>query len=150
MGILAILHISEKQPSSLASAIPRRKKRVSKRVSPRVMHVIRSETLDKTLGETFRDNKSRRECRIGLYAWLPARLSSGLVFYTGMIMAKITTRVGLLIYTLMLQIAISVWQFLPHCVLKFTIVHSTNYKTVWKSKMWELLPYSVCRIFPHV
>ena len=42
-----------------------------------------------------------------------------------------------------------VWRFSPHCVAKFTIVYSTNYKTVWKSMVWELLPYSVCRIFPH-
>ena len=27
---------------------------------------------------------------------------------------------------------------------KFTIVYSTNYKTVWESIVWELLPYSVC------
>ena len=43
---------------------------------------------------------------------------------------------------------ISVWRFSPHCVVKFTIVYSTNYKTVWKSTVWELLPYSVCRILP--
>ena len=28
------------------------------------------------------------------------------------------------------------------------LVHSTNYKTIWKSIVWELLPYSVCRILP--
>ena len=42
--------------------------------------------------------------------------------------------------------AISVWRSSPHCVVKFTIVYSTNYKTVWNSIVWELLPYSVCRI----
>ena len=47
------------------------------------------------------------------------------------------------------KFAISVWQFSPHCVVKFTIVYSKNYKTVWKSIVWELLPYSVCRILPH-
>ena len=39
--------------------------------------------------------------------------------------------------------AISVWRFSSHCVVKFTIVYSTNYKTVWKSIVWELLPYVV-------
>ena len=77
------------------------KKRVSERVSPGVMHIIRSETLGETLGETFwrekscqqsgrescRDSRwdfwrdSWRESRIGLYAWLPARLSPRLVFF---------------------------------------------------------------------
>ena len=33
------------------------------------------------------------------------------------------------------KFAISVWQFSPHCVVKFTIGYSTNYKTVWKSIM---------------
>ena len=47
------------------------------------------------------------------------------------------------------KFAISVWWFSPHCVMKFTIVNSPNYKTVWKSTMWELSPYSVCRILPH-
>ena len=47
------------------------------------------------------------------------------------------------------KFAISVSGFSPHCVVKFTIVNSTNYKTVWKSIVWELLPYSVCRILPH-
>ena len=28
------------------------------------------------------------------------------------------------------KFAISVWRFSPHCVVKFTIVYSTNYKTV--------------------
>ena len=50
------------------------KKRVFERVSTEFMHIIRSETL----GETFRAKKSRqesnRESRIGLYAWLSARL----------------------------------------------------------------------------
>ena len=40
------------------------------------------------------------------------------------------------------KFAISVWRFSPHCLVKFTIVYSTNYKTVWKSIVWELLPYS--------
>ena len=39
--------------------------------------------------------------------------------------------------------AISVWRFSPHCVVKFTIVYSTNYKTVWKSIKWELLLYNI-------
>ena len=43
------------------------------------------------------------------------------------------------------KFAISVWRVLPHCVVKFTIVYSTNCKTVWKSIVWELLPYSVCQ-----
>ena len=47
------------------------------------------------------------------------------------------------------KFAISVWIFSRHCVVKFTIVYSTNYKTVWKSIVWELLLYSVCRILPH-
>ena len=41
------------------------------------------------------------------------------------------------------KFAISVWQFSPHCVVKLTTVYSTNYKTVWKSIVWELLPYIV-------
>ena len=41
------------------------------------------------------------------------------------------------------KFAISVWRFSPHCVVKFTIVYSTNYKTVWESIVWELLRYSV-------
>ena len=41
------------------------------------------------------------------------------------------------------KFAISVWRFAPHCVVKFTTVYSTNYKTVWKSIVWELLPYVV-------
>ena len=47
------------------------------------------------------------------------------------------------------KFAISVWQFSPHCVVKFTIVYSKNYKTLWKSIVWELLPSSVCRIYYH-
>ena len=77
--------------------------RVSERVSPGVMHIIRSETLaeslgktlsktlgktlGQTVGNTFSDKKSRhesrRESRIGLYAWLPARLSPRVVFLRG-------------------------------------------------------------------
>ena len=47
------------------------------------------------------------------------------------------------------KFATSVWPFSPHSVVKFTIVYSTNYKTVWKSILWELLPCSECRILPH-
>ena len=47
------------------------------------------------------------------------------------------------------KFAISVWRLSRYWVVKFTIVYSTNYKTVWKSIVWELLPYSVCRILPH-
>ena len=51
------------------------------------MHIIRSEilgeTLGETVGETFRAKKSRRESWIGLYAWLPARLSPRLIFLRG-------------------------------------------------------------------
>ena len=47
------------------------------------------------------------------------------------------------------KFAISVWQFSPHCVVKFTIVYSKNYKTAWKSIVWEFLLYLVCRILPH-
>ena len=43
-------------------------------------------TLGETVGETFHAKKSRqesrRESRIGLYAWLPARVSPRLVFFT--------------------------------------------------------------------
>ena len=28
------------------------------------------------------------------------------------------------------KFAISVWRFSPHCVVKFTVIYSTNYKTV--------------------
>ena len=45
------------------------------------------------------------------------------------------------------KFAISVWRFSPHCMVKFTIVYSPTYKTVWKSIVWELLSYSVYRIF---
>ena len=38
------------------------------------------ETFGDTIGETFLAKKSRRESRIGLYAWLPARLSPRLFF----------------------------------------------------------------------
>ena len=72
------------------------RKKVSERVSLGVMHIIRSatlgetfwresptnslaeclgKTLGKTVDETFCAKNSRRESRIGLYAWLPARLS---------------------------------------------------------------------------
>ena len=44
------------------------------------------------------------------------------------------------------KFAISVWRYSPHCVVKFTIVYSTSYKTVWKSIVSELLPDSVCRM----
>ena len=40
------------------------------------------------------------------------------------------------------KFTISVWRFSPRCVVKFTILYSTNYKTVWKSTVWELLLYS--------
>ena len=39
--------------------------------------------LGKILGESFCAKKSRQESRIGLYAWLPARLSPILVFLRG-------------------------------------------------------------------
>ena len=57
-------------------------------IFPAGMHIIRSETFgetflrEKSVGETFRAKKSRRESRIGLYAWLPTRLSPSLVFFT--------------------------------------------------------------------
>ena len=63
------------------------KKRVSERVSPGIKHIIRSETLGETLGKTFRAKKSRWESRIGLYAWLPVKLSPRLVFLRGRIPA---------------------------------------------------------------
>ena len=50
------------------------------------------------------------------------------------------------VYINVAKFAISVWRFSPHWVVK---IYSTNYKTIWKSIVWELLPYSVCRILPH-
>ena len=47
------------------------------------------------------------------------------------------------------KFSMSVWRFSPHCVVKFTIVYSKNYKTVWKPIVWEFSPYSVCRILIH-
>ena len=65
-------------------------------------------------------------------------------------MVKIPTQcINFFLYINVTKFAISVWQFSPHCVVKFTTVYSTNYKTVWKSIVWELLPYSVYRILPH-
>ena len=52
------------------------------------------------------------------------------------------------VYIIVAKFAISVWRFSPYCVVKFTIVYSTNYKTASKSIVWELLPYSICRILP--
>ena len=40
-------------------------------------------------------------------------------------------------------LAISVLRFSSHCVVKFTIIYSTNYKTVWKSTVWEFTQYVV-------
>ena len=47
------------------------------------------------------------------------------------------------------KFGISVWRFSPHCMVKFTIVHSTNYKTVWKSIVWELLPCTQYVVYYH-
>ena len=91
--------------------LSRVKKWVSERVLRRAMHIIRSETLGKTLGERKKSRqKSYRESRldswwdprqdswrdvsrspsvslesqIGLYAWLLTRLSPRLVFFRGL------------------------------------------------------------------
>ena len=45
------------------------------------------------------------------------------------------------------KFAIFVWRFSPHWVVKFTIVYSTNNKTLCESIVWELSLYSVYRTF---
>ena len=52
----------------------RKKKQVSERVSLGVTHIIRPETLGETFWREKSRQESRRQSRIGLYAWLPARL----------------------------------------------------------------------------
>ena len=62
-------------------------------------------------------------------------------------MVKIATQcINFFVCINVTKFGISVWGFSRHCVVKFIIVYSTNYKTVWKSIVWELLPYSVCRV----
>ena len=53
----------------------RKKKRISERVSLGVMHIIRSEPFWREKSRQNSHRESRQESRIGLYAWLPARLS---------------------------------------------------------------------------
>ena len=65
------------------------KKRVSVRVLPSVMQIIRTENLGGTLGETLSREKFRQESWIGLYAWLPARLSPRLVFFTRIVLNEV-------------------------------------------------------------
>ena len=61
-------------------------------------------------------------------------------------MVKIATQcINFFVCINVAKFAISVQRISPHCVVEFTIVYSTNYKTVWKLIVWELLPYLVCR-----
>ena len=79
------IYITHYKEYSVRDWDPRKKTSLG-RVSPGVMHIIRSETLGETFGETvgeiFHAKKSCRESWIGSCAWLPARLSLRLVFFT--------------------------------------------------------------------
>ena len=97
---------------------------------------------------TIEWNSLKSVCQISLYilVWTPRVEGSN--YHTRWLKSPHSVLIFFVCINVV-KFAISVRRFSPHCVVKFTIVYSTNYKTLWKSILWELLPYSVCRILPH-